>query len=193
VREYYTGGWFMMPAMIDPAIGALLAGAFTLLFASAALHKLLHQAAFSAAFRAYDVVPPALARLSGLVPLLELTVAAALLASGSRVGGAAAGAALLVVYASAIAINLARGRRDLSCGCGGPNDRRPIAAWMVWRNLLLAGLLGVTLLPWVPRPLDAADALTIGAGTAVTALLYMSLDGLLGRVAPRGAALRGPS
>jgi len=182
-----------MRLMIDPAIGALLAGAFALLFASAALHKLLHLAAFSEAFRAYAVVPPGLARLSGLVPLLELTVGAALLASGSRVGGAAAGAALLVVYASAIAINLARGRRDLNCGCGGPNDQRPIAAWMVWRNLLLAGLLGVTLLPWVPRPLDASDALTIGAGTAVTALLYMSLDGLLGRVAPRSATLRGPS
>jgi hypothetical protein len=181
----------MMRAMIDPAVGALLAGAFALLFASAALHKLLHHAAFSEAFRAYAVVPPGLARLSVLVPPLELMVAAALLAGGSRAGAAAAGAALLLLYASAIAINLARGRRDLSCGCGGPNDRRPIAAWMVWRNLLLAGLLGVTLLPWVPRPLGAADALTIGAGTAVTALLYMSLDGLLGHVVPRSAALRG--
>jgi Methylamine utilisation protein MauE len=181
----------MMRAMIDPAVGALLAGAFALLFASAALHKLLHRAAFSEAFRAYAVVPPGLARLAVLVPLLELMVAAALLAGGSRAGAAAAGAALLVVYASAIGINLARGRHDLSCGCGGPNDRRPIAAWMVWRNLLLAGLLAATLLPWVPRPLGAADALTIGAGTAVAALLYMSLDGLLGRVGPRSAALRG--
>jgi hypothetical protein len=181
----------MMRAMIDPAIGALLAGAFALLFVSAALHKLLHRAEFSEAFRAYAVLPPELARLAGLVPLLELTVGVALLAGGSRAGAAAAGAALLVVYASAIAINLARGRRDLSCGCGGPNDRRPIAAWMVWRNLLLAALLAVTLLPWVARPLGAADALTIGAGTAVTALLYMSLDALLGSVAPRSAALRG--
>ena len=177
--------------MIDPAVGALLAGAFALLFASAALHKLLDLARFAEVFHAYAVVPAALARLSPLVPLLELTVAVALLAGGSRAGAAAAGAALLLVYAGAITINLARGRRDLTCGCGGPNDRRPIAAWMVWRNVILAGLLAVTLLPWTQRVMGAADALTIGAGTAVAALLYMSLDTLLGRVAPRAAAWRG--
>jgi hypothetical protein len=176
--------------MIDPAVGALLAGAFALLFASAALHKLLDLARFAEVFRAYAVVPEPVARLSFLLPLLELTVGAALLAGGSRAGAAAAGAALLVVYASALAINLGRGRRDLTCGCGGPNDKRPIAAWMVWRNLLLAGLLALTLLPWGARPLGAADALTIGAGTAAAALLYMSLDTLLGRVAPRTAAWR---
>jgi Methylamine utilisation protein MauE len=181
----------MMRLMIDPAVGALLAGAFALLFASAALHKFADLGRFAEVFRAYAVVPAALARFAALVPLLELTVAVALLAGSSRAGAAAAGAALLLVYASAIAINLGRGRRDLSCGCGGPNDRRPIAAWMVWRNLILAAALAVTLLPWTQRAMGAADALTIGAGTAVAALLYMSLDTLLGRVTPRAAAWRG--
>jgi len=176
--------------MIDPVIGALLAGSFALLFAGAALSKLLDPPRFHAAFAAYQVVPPALARLSPAVPLLEVIVAAGLLVHGSRVGAAAAGAALLVIYAAAIAINLGRGRRDLACGCGGPNDHRPIAAWMVWRNLGLAGLLGVSVLPWAPRPLSGPDALTIGVGTAVIALLYMSLDSLLGRLQPRAALLR---
>jgi hypothetical protein len=180
----------MMRLMIDPAVGALLAGAFALLFASAALHKLLDLAHFGEVLRAYDVVPPALARLSYLVPLLELTVGAALLAVGSRDGAAATGVVLLLVYASAIAINLGRGRRDLTCGCGGPNDKRPIAAWMVWRNVLLAGLLAATLLPRGVRAMSAADALTIGGGTAAAALLYMSLDSLLGRVVPRSSAWR---
>jgi len=176
--------------MIDPAVGALLAGAFALLFASAALHKLLDPQHFGAAFRAYDVVPEPLAWVSRLVPLLELAVAAALLAPGSRKGAAAAGAALLLAYAAAIAVNLGRGRRNLDCGCGGPSERRPIGAWMVWRNLLLAALLGALLLPWGVRPLASADALTIGAGTAVAALLYMSLDLLLGRAAQHAARLR---
>ncbi len=61
---------------------------------------------------------------------------------------------------------------------------------MVWRNLLLAALLGALLLPWGVRPLASADALTIGAGTAVAALLYMSLDLLLGRAAQHAARLR---
>ena len=177
----------IMAPMIDPAIGALLAGAFALLFASAALHKLLGLAQFTEVFRAYAVAP---AGLAPLVPLLELTVGMALLVARSRSGAAAAGTALLFMYALAIAINLARGRRDLTCGCGGPNDRRPIAAWMVGRNVILAALLGAMLLPWTKRPLGAADGLTIGAGTVVAAFLYMSLDSLLGRVVPRAQALR---
>ena len=176
--------------MIDPAVAALLAGAFALLFASAALHKLLDPVRFAAAFHAYQVVPPALGRLALLVPVLELAIAAALLAGDSRHGAAAAGAALLLTYAVAIAINLGRGRRDLDCGCGGPRERRPIGAWMVWRNFALGGLLGLLLLPQTARALDATDALTIGAGTVVAALLYMSVDVLFGRAAPQAARLR---
>ncbi len=176
--------------MIDPAVGALLAGAFALLFASAALQKLLAPGHFAAAFRAYEVVPPALAWVAGVVPVLELAIAAALLAAGSRNGAAAAGAVLLLAYAAAIALNLGRGRRDLDCGCYGPSERRPIGMWMVWRNFVLAALLGALLLPWSPRPLTGVDALTIGAGTAVAALLYISLDVLLGRGARHAARLR---
>jgi hypothetical protein len=177
--------------MIDPAVGALLAGAFALLFASAAFHKLLDLGRFTAAFRAYEVLPPTLEAVSLLVPLLELAIAAALLAGHSRPGAAATGAALLLVYATAIAINLGRGRRDLDCGCGGPRERRPIGTWMVWRNIALAALLGALLLPWAPRPLGAADVLTIAAGTAVAALLYLSAEVLLGRPRPYRLQPRG--
>lgn len=178
--------------MIDPALGTLLAGAFALLFASAALHKLRNVGQFAEVFRSYEVLPPAADRLSWVVPVFELAVAAAMLVAASRAGASIAGAALLVSYACAIGVNLRRGRYDLACGCGGAHERRPIAGWMVWRNLALAGLLAVMLLPWTPRPMQPADALTIAAGTTVAALLYMSLDQLLGRVAPRSALLRGP-
>jgi hypothetical protein len=177
--------------LIDPAIGAMLAGALALLFVSAAFNKLRSLQRFAEVFRAYRLLPEAVARLAWLVPALELTVGVGLLARRSRAGASAAGAALLLAYAAAIAINLRRGRRDLACGCGGPHERRPIAAWMVWRNLVLAGLLGALLLPWIVRPMAAADAITIGAGTAVAALLYMSLERLLAQISPRTALLRG--
>jgi hypothetical protein len=169
--------------MIDPAVGALLTGAFALLFASAAFHKLLDLGRFAAAFRAYEVLPGALSRVALLVPPIELAIAAALLAPRSRTSAALAGAVLLLAYAVAIGVNLGRGRRGLDCGCGGPRERRPIGPWMVWRNIVLAALLAAVLLPWAPRALGAADALTIGAGTAVAALLYMCVDALLGRAA----------
>jgi hypothetical protein len=177
--------------LIDPAIGAMLAGALALLFVSAAFNKLRSLQRFAEVFRAYRLLPEAVARLAWLVPALELTLGVGLLARRSRAGASAAGAALLLAYAAAIAINLRRGRRDLACGCGGPHERRPIAAWMVWRNLVLAGLLGALLLPWIVRPMAAADAITIGAGTAVAALLYMSLERLLAQISPRTALLRG--
>ncbi len=178
--------------MIDPAIGALLAGAFALLFAGAALQKLRSPQRFAELFRAYRLLPDDLARLWWLVPVIELMTGVGLLAARSRPGACAAGAALLLGYAVAMAINLHRGRRDLACGCGGADERRAIAEWMVWRNVILAALLGATLLPWRARAMAAADALTIGAGTAVASLLYMSLDRLLGRVAPATALVRGP-
>jgi len=177
--------------MIDPAIGTLLVAAFALLFASAAIHKLFDRERFGEVVRAYALVPTALARLAWLVPLVELAVGAGLLVSVTRPAAALAGVLLLLAYGAAIAVNLQRGRRDLDCGCGGPNDRRPIAPWMIWRNLALAALLSVLSLPWAARAFAAADVLTIAAGTAVLGFLYVSMDTLLGSVAPRAARLRG--
>jgi Methylamine utilisation protein MauE len=178
--------------MLDPAVGMLLLACFMLLFASSAIHKLRDPAHFFEVLRAYEVLPEGAVRLAPLVPLAELTAAAGLFAAATRFGAGLAGSALLVAYAAAIAVNLARGRRDLACGCGGPDDARPIAPWMVVRNLMLALLLALALVPWKPRPLVPVDALTVGGGVVVATLLYVSLDQLLGRTAAFTAALRGP-
>jgi hypothetical protein len=178
--------------MLDPAIGFLIIGSCALLFVSAALHKLRALPHFREILRAYRVLPQAAVRFALLVPLLELTIGFALLVPATRVVAAGAGAALLFLYAGAIALNLGRGRRDLACGCGGPDAARPIARWMVVRNLLLAALLLLTQMPWQARSLLATDFLTIAGGVAVTTLLYVSLDRLLGRVLPRTAAFGDP-
>jgi hypothetical protein len=172
--------------MMDPAIGTLLAGAFALLFTSAAVHKARAPAQFAEVLRAYRVLPAGL-HVAWLVPLLELVVGVALLLPPARTAAALNGAALLLVYALAMAVNLKRGRRDLACGCGGVHERRPISAWMVWRNLALAGVLGALALPWLMRPLQAVDYLTVAGGLTGVALLYMSTDRLLARVLPRTA------
>jgi Methylamine utilisation protein MauE len=179
--------------MLDPAVGVLLLACLALLFASASLHKLRDLRHFTEVLRAYRVLPAGAVRVAPLVPLAELTVAAGLSSSAARFGAGLGGAALLLVYAAAIAVNLGRGRRDLACGCGGPDDARPIAPWMVARNLVLALLLlASTLVPWKTRPLTLVDALTVGGGVLTATLLYASLDQLLGRAATWTAALRGP-
>jgi Methylamine utilisation protein MauE len=177
--------------MLDPAIGLLLLACCALLFVSAALQKLRARARFAEVLGAYRVLPAAAVQLAMLVPLLELTLGTGLLVPVTRTAAAGAGAALLALYAGAIALNLARGRRDLACGCGGTDAARPIAPWMVVRNLLLAALLAATLVPWEVRPLLATDLLTIGGGVTVATLLYASLERLFGRVVPRTTAFGG--
>jgi hypothetical protein len=181
----------MSAPSIDPAVGALIIVAIALLFATAATHKLRDLRRFGEIFSAYGLLPPVVGRrLSGFVPLAEIAVACGLLLNVSRTYAVFLGAACLLAYAGAIAINLRRGRRDLACGCGGPDERRPIAAWMVWRNVLLCAVLLSVMLPWSLRALQPTDLVTVTFGTLTCALVYACLDRLLGQAARRTAELR---
>jgi hypothetical protein len=180
--------------MLDPAIGYLLIIGGALLLAAAGVHKLRDLGRFTEVFIAYRVLPAAAARrAAGLIPVLELAVAFALLVSPSRRWPIAAAIGLLLAYAAGLALNLARGRLELDCGCSTLGGRRPIAAWMVWRNLGLACALGAALGPWALRPLGGTDLLTIAGGVAAAAILYAAIDRLLGDVAPRALTLRSSS
>ena len=176
---------------LDPVFGALITISFAILFASAAVHKWLHLRSFEEAFDAYALLPPRSAlHLAWWVPLCETAVAVGLLARATRAGAAVAGALLLLGYAGAIALNLRRGRRDIACGCGGPDQRRPIASWMAWRNLVLALLLGIAVRPWSSRHVTWVDGTTIAFGAAAAIVVYMCLD-RLGQVMARAGALQG--
>jgi Methylamine utilisation protein MauE len=182
-------------AMLDPVIGGLIVGCFVLLFVSAATHKLRDLKQFAEVFAGYGIAPAVNHwRLSWLVPIIEIIVAMGLPAPASRAAAAAAGALLLLSYAIAIAINLRAGRTAIACGCGGLDQRRPIAAWMVWRNLLLAALLGVAMLPWSARELEWTDGATLGFGLLAVWLLYWCAERLLGEPGrAQGAGTRATS
>jgi hypothetical protein len=166
--------------LLDPVIGLLIVVCFASLFASAAWHKLRQPQQFDAAFEAYELLPRAVRRYGArLVPLFELALAVGLLVRASRRIAEGAGALLLLAYALAIAINLRRGRSELLCGCGGADERRPIAAWMAWRNVALALTLTAGLWPWTSRTLFATDTFTIACAAGVIVLLYVCIDELL--------------
>jgi len=175
----------------DPVFPLLAAGAVALLFASAAWHKLRDRQAFRTILAGYGLLPQALVpAAASAVPLLEALLAAGLLAGGTRRLAALAGAALLLGYALAIGINLWRGRRDLSCGCGRDGGQ-PIAAWMPVRNGLLAIVALLAAVPAQPRPLEWVDSVTLAAGLAALALVYLCAEQLLAtsvRVADAGRA-----
>jgi hypothetical protein len=172
---------------LDPALELVLRSALALLLGASALEKARDLATFRAAIEGYDLLP---ARAAGsaapLFPVLEAALAVALLAPlGLGVRGAALGGAglLFAFYAAAIAVNLARGRREIDCGCGGPAAHLPLSGWLVARN---AGLVAVALAcrtGTTARPLGGVDALTVAGGLAVLALVWIALHGLLAQQA----------
>lgn len=164
---------------IDPAIALLIVAGAALLFARAALHKVRDLSVFEEVFAAYGVLPGSARPLARLLPLLELAVTVTLLIPQTRFHGTAAALLLLATYAFAIALNLLRGRRHISCGCGGPEEKTRIAPWMVLRNLLLAGGLATTLLPWTHRDLEPTDAVTGAFGLACLTLIYLATEQLM--------------
>jgi uncharacterized membrane protein len=144
--------------MLDTLPQLTLVLALAALFLTAALHKLLSREQWPAVVRQYRLLPEPLAGPVALVlPFTEALAAVALLWPRTRAAAAVAVAALLLVYAVALAINLRRGRRSIDCGCFGAQRRHGIAPWMVARNLLLAALALVLLLPANGRAPSATE------------------------------------
>jgi hypothetical protein len=176
---------------IDPVVRGMLRVALSLLFVWAASHKLRDLSGFRTALISYELLPSrVIGAFAVLLIAMEIAVAAGLWLPGRAAPAAGAAAGLLAVYGGAIAVNLVRGRRDIDCGCAGAAAERPLSGALVVRNgvLLLAALM--LTLPATPRPLMWVDAVTIGAGVAVLALLYAAADGLLAN-ASKSAALAG--
>lgn len=174
--------------MLDPAISLLAALCGALLFAWAAMHKWRASQEFAAALGEYQLVPQALVPTAvTALAIAETAVCALLLWPEARGVGALAGAAILLLYACAMAINLARGRRELDCGCGFV--RRVISGGLVARNVALAALLTLSSLPTSARPMALPDYATIAGALIVGILLYASAELLLARPALRSAPM----
>ena len=172
------------------ALGVLVA----LVFARAAALKLRAWAAFEGVVDNYDLLFPALvAPVAVILPIAEAVIAAALPIPMARQHWAElAAAALLAVFAIAMAVNLARGRGHIDCGCGDAGARQQLGPGLVVRNLVLAVLLvAVALAP--PGAASLTGAVVGVAGGAAAFLLYLCQDAFAalprpGRSAPLPAA-----
>jgi len=130
------------------AIGQLVVRfAVATLLISAAVAKYRDYPKWIGALSAYGLLPEALLGAFALsLPAAELIVALSLVFGVLLFAGILAGIGLLILFASALAINLLRGRRNIDCGCDLRGRPRQISWYQVGRNAMLAGALFACLL-----------------------------------------------
>jgi len=168
--------------MLDPQIFRCVALSFGLLFILAGAHKFGDRARFTAIVSEYRVLPPHLVPAAAvLVPLMELFAGSLWMVSVFSLQAATvlplSSSALLLIYGLSIAINLARGRSHIDCGCSFASSHSDsargqlLSVWLVARNLLLACLALVPLLAVSGRNLTMMDHGLLIL-TTLTALLY---------------------
>lgn len=152
-----------------------------LLFGIGGIAKLRHRATLPAVIANYRLLPPAAVHpAAALLPPAELLLAAALLAGGYAAAWAALpAAALLTLFAGAMAFNLRRGRARIDCGCGIGGLHQPLRMALVRRNLALAAALPALLLVWRSGPLDGGTHLAAAVAGGAAFLLLLLLDALL--------------
>ncbi|WP_460126365.1 MauE/DoxX family redox-associated membrane protein [Pseudomonas sp. S2_C03] len=164
----------------DPIFIIASALAIAVLLASAATHKLRAPARFRKQLADYQLLPDVLVRpIARLIPVVELVIAFALLVPACRAYAALTAGALIALYAAAIGINLWRGRRDIDCGCAGPDQAQPLRPILLLRNSALVGLALLACVTPAVRELGFFDGFVTVAASAVALLIYAAADGLL--------------
>lgn len=154
------------------------------LFAIGGISKLMGFAEFVATVGNYRLLPdPLVLPAALLVASSELLLGLAALA-GSRFEVLTASlfgiAALLLIYAASIGINLLRGRRHIDCGCNAfAAEGAPLNWYLVGRNAVLAAVaLGVGSATVMPRPLAMIDWISALGALAAFPLLYLAFGQL---------------
>ncbi|MGO9949417.1 MAG: MauE/DoxX family redox-associated membrane protein [Steroidobacteraceae bacterium] len=134
-----------------------------LVYLTAAIGKMRHWAVFRSVVANYRLLPDVLvAPFAYCLPPFEALLGAALLFGSLSPWAELAAAALLLMFAAAMGINLKRGRQHIDCGCFQSVLKQRLSWTLVVRNGVLTLLLGFAL----PTTRAAAD-------------LRMTMDGLL--------------
>jgi hypothetical protein len=162
---------------IDPAIGRLCGFALALIFGASGIMKLRDIEIFEGSLANYQLAPRWMEKpLAYLLAIIECASAAGLLVASTRVVAASMLLALLTIFTGAIAINLARGRTNIDCGCFGPALRQELSRWLLARNAILMLVAAVAIVPATDRAMEPLDVVTIVLGAFTFAILYASAN-----------------
>lgn len=133
---------------MDPVFKIVVILCLSVLFVSAAAHKLQNRALFLDQLEAYGLVPGPLIRPSAFaLALVELALAAALLVPFMAELALYGAALMLLLYGLVMELAMWRGRGNIACGCSGAEGSASISNGLVLRNLVLAILAILATLP----------------------------------------------
>ena len=164
---------------IDPSIVLACRALGALVFATAVAGKIAHRHELAGVVANYRLMPEALSVPAAWVTVgLETLVVLSLVGGFYLEAGAALAIALLCLFALAMGINLARGRREIDCGCFQSGLRQTLSGGLIGRNLVLSAVLSPLFVATAPHvaPLQWVDG--VGAGIAAYAL-YRAFEQLL--------------
>lgn len=162
--------------MIDPVIHYLLVCLLALVFLQGGAAKLTARDEFQGVVTSYRLLPSAMVpAFAALLPFAELAAGIGVVLPATRHFGAALAIALLLMFALAMAINLARGRTEIDCGCFKSGFRQTISGWLVGRNLLLAAGAALLWLPAGGRATGGFDVFLVIAASLMLFLGYYSV------------------
>lgn len=169
--------------MLDPLVLTVVAVAFGLLFLLGAVHKLTALEEFRPILADYRLLPAGLVPAAAIgIGVIEALIGAAWLFTPAKALPAIATAALLLLYALGIAINLGRGRTHISCGCsfGRSAGGDDLLSWgLVVRNMVLVNVAGAALLPAGQRSFGSLDFFTLVATLLVAILVFAASNQLI--------------
>jgi hypothetical protein len=150
-----------------------------LLFGLAVASKLRNFDEFVAILARYSLVPLAAAKgIAALIVGLEIAAIGLLILPATGWAGALLAIALLICFAAAMSLALARGETQLDCGCMSLALRQRVRWALVLRNLVVAAVL-TPLLTQPALPRDGLAILDGIAGGAVLLTLYLATGAIL--------------
>jgi methylamine utilization protein MauE len=159
---------------MDPLFKLYISLFVIVLLAGAAFHKFINPLKAANSIKSYGfggfMSSSVGARAIGSV---EFIVATMLLIPATFKFGAIGASVIFLGYSAVMGVAIWQGRQIADCGCGWGGHSVPVSPLTVGRNLVIASLILVLLLPIAPRDLSFLDHIN---GIFFTAMLLISYN-----------------
>lgn len=150
----------------------------TIIFALTVIDKILKWRIHISSIENYRLVPNAMHKpMLILMILSELFIVFSLIVIGAKIIVTIVFLTLLTVYTSAIGINVYRGNKNISCGCGNVLESEKLSYKLIIRNLLLMLMFAILALnnQYHISQLNLLEAITL----VITAISFILITLIL--------------